>query len=232
MTAGRGVCHSEMIPLIKEDEDNTLIIFQLWLNLPKKLKGVEPTAGMIWANEMPYHEDNNSSIKLWIGDLTVKTFSTNQQVPSDPIHLQIGSPVENSYAKDPNNDVTVAYIKIKKNSSVILHPAPHAKSSSDINRSLLLMEGRGGIIDNEEFQNKFAVHVDASKAVTLFNPNDEDMEILLMQGRPIDEPVAKYGPFVMNTYDEIEMAYDEYVSINNINYILILLILFIFLEKN
>lgn len=212
MTAGSGVCHSEMFPLIKENDDNTLVLFQLWLNLPKKLKGVDPTAGMIWANEMPFYEGDNSSVRLWVGDLSFKTSHTEQCEAADPIHLHINSPVPNSYANDPANDVTVAYIKIKKNSSVILEPAPHATNSSDINRILILIEGNGGVVDEREFKNNYAITVDASKSVKLFNPFDEDLEILLMQGRPINEPVAQHGPFVMNTREEIIMAYDEYVS--------------------
>ncbi len=61
MTAGKGVQHSEMFPLLKKEEDNPMELFQIWLNLPAKSKMVEPHFKMIWAEEVPKFSEKDKN---------------------------------------------------------------------------------------------------------------------------------------------------------------------------
>lgn len=69
MTAGGGVVHSEMFPLLDMEEDNILRFFQIWLNLPAKSKMVDPSFAMFWANDVPTFEskETKASVTVWAG---------------------------------------------------------------------------------------------------------------------------------------------------------------------
>ena len=81
-----------------------------------------------------------------------------------------------------------------------------------VNRSLFYIEGKDGmLVDGQEIKSKVSLILDASiDQVVLENPTNEISEFLLMQGKPIEEPVAQYGPFVMNTRNEIQQAFTDY----------------------
>ena len=67
MTAGRGVQHSEMFPLLNSERENTLELFQIWLNLPSKDKYVDPHFAMLWHEDIPVIKTENSSVKIIAG---------------------------------------------------------------------------------------------------------------------------------------------------------------------
>jgi redox-sensitive bicupin YhaK (pirin superfamily) len=69
MTAGSGVVHGEMFPQIHDDKPNTLRLFQIWLNLPKKNKMAPPSYVMHWAEEIPKYitDDNLTTLTVWAG---------------------------------------------------------------------------------------------------------------------------------------------------------------------
>lgn len=79
MTAGRGVVHSEMFPLVNQESNNATRFFQIWLNLPAKDKMVEPLFCMFWANQVPVHEMANSKAKVTIslGSMSCQPRSTS-----------------------------------------------------------------------------------------------------------------------------------------------------------
>lgn len=91
---------------------------------------------------------------------------------------------------------------------------PKANKGEDgVNRMLYLLDGLDGIVvDESVLKQKLCLTLDATQDITLELPEsaENDTEFLLLQGRPIDEPVVSHGPFVMNTQQEIRQAFYDY----------------------
>lgn len=189
MTAGKGVMHSEMFPLLKTEEDNPMELFQIWLNLPQKSKMVTPHFKMLWAEEVPKYTENNVHVEVLVGKLGNRKAS---DAPPD------------SWAADANNEVGIFNIHMEPGSSWTLPAA-----AKGVNRTLYYYEGNGLNIDGTEIPNYHAVDVDETQEVVLVNAK-EVSKILVLQGKPINEPVVQYGPFVMNTREEIRQAFEDY----------------------
>lgn len=194
MTAGKGLQHSEMFPLLNGNESNTLEIFQIWLNLPAKSKMVDPHFAMLWAEEIPTveHADaqgNKTSIRLIAGGLDGK---------------KAPAPAPNSWAADPENEVAVWTIKLAPNAKWTI---PRAQSS--VSRSLYFYRGESMSIAGDQVPENRIIDLDSDSDIELINGKEEGF-LLMLQGKPIKEPVAQHGPFVMNTRAEIEEAFEEY----------------------
>lgn len=118
-------------------------------------------------------------------------------------------PPPDSWASDPENDVAIFHITIQPGGSLTL-----PKSLTEgVSRTVYLIEGEdGAMIDGKKVATKFKVDLDSSQEVEVQIASDakEPTELLLLQGKPIAEPVSKYGPFVMNTRQEIEQAFSDY----------------------
>lgn len=200
MTAGEGIVHSEMFPLLKTDEDNPLRFFQIWLNLPKRSKMAKPSFAMFWAKDVPKFksEDGKSTATVWVGNNYLG------------VGTQTNSPPPESWASDASNDVTLVHITIQPGGKFVL-PKSHVPT---VNRSLYYIEGPAGMkVDGKEIGTKMSLTMDPTQEdVVLEMPDDADTagEFLWMQGKPIKEPVAQYGPFVMNTQQEIHQAFMDY----------------------
>mmetsp|Transcript_16575 Transcript_16575/g.20643 ORF Transcript_16575/g.20643 Transcript_16575/m.20643 type:complete len:357 (+) Transcript_16575:115-1185(+) len=200
MTAGRGVVHSEMFPLIRTDRPNHLRLFQIWLNLPRENKMVDPSFAMFWANEVPKYVsgDGKALVTAWFGDYFVG--ENKNESPQD------------SWASDPSNDVAVLHITLRPGGKLVF---PKAKANK-CNRSLYLVEGSdlGVIIEGEIINDKVGrvLDVDPSIDLKMELPDHAagSCEFLVLQGKPIDEPVAQHGPFVMNEQHEIRQAFQDY----------------------
>lgn len=203
MTAGEGVVHSEMFPLLNDHAPNPLRFFQIWLNLPAKSKMVKPSFAMFWAKDVPvYHttslDQHRASVTIWAGNYFGVNVNTN-------------APPPNSWAADPANDVAILHITLQPGGTLTL---PVAHQGAAIQRSLFYIEGEskvcqvdGTLIDQKVVLTlKADVPVDLELAATATSP----AEFLLLQGRPIGEPVAQHGPFVMNTQAEIRQAFADY----------------------
>lgn len=194
MTAGKGVQHAEMFPLLNKEKENPLELFQIWLNLPKKNKLVEPHFAMLWNELIPQQEvvDDNGRKNL------VKIIAGNLNNSNAP------DPAPNSWANDRDNEVAIWILKMEDN-SVFTIP----KASVGINRTLYLYEGEDIHVDGERISNYHSVVVKPDSEIRIEN-GAKPASILLLQGKPILEPVAQYGPFVMNTQSEIQQAMQEY----------------------
>jgi redox-sensitive bicupin YhaK (pirin superfamily) len=194
MTAGKGVQHSEMFPLIHTDKENTMELFQIWLNLPKKNKMVEPHFKMLWKESIPNYTATDSNHKKTVVEVIAGKLA-DSVAPAPP---------PDSWAANPENEVAVWNIKMEAGASFTL-----PKASTGINRTIYLYEGNQMSIAGTTVPKYNAVELKADVDVEI-KAGVEATSILLLQGRPINEPVIQYGPFVMNTKEEINQAFEDY----------------------
>lgn len=194
MTAGKGVQHSEMFPLISKEKENPMELFQIWLNLPKKQKMVEPHFKMLWSDSIPkyLHTDTN------------KKNTTVEVIAGKLDQIKAPAPPPDSWAANEVNEVAVWNIKMDAGASWTL-----PKASDGINRTIYFYEGTSLILSGTEIPKYSAVEVKANMDIAL-QAGSEEVSILLLQGKPINEPVMQYGPFVMNTKEEINQAFEDY----------------------
>lgn len=194
MTAGKGVQHSEMFPLLSQEKENPMELFQIWLNLPKKNKMVEPHFKMLWREAIP-----NINVK----DASGKTVKI-ELIAGSLNHQKAASPPPDSWAADSANEVLILNIKMQAGANWIL-----PKASKGVNRILYFYEGENLILANQTVNKYSGVKVvpDLDLAITA---GSKEVSILVLQGQPIGETVMQYGPFVMNTKEEINQAFEDY----------------------
>jgi len=189
MTAGRGVQHSEMFPLLKTDEENPLELFQIWLNLPRKSKFVDPHFAMLWHEDIPIVVSDHARVKVIAG---------NYRDDSAP------DPAPNSWAADAENEVAIWNIHVDADSTYTL-----PKANSDVSRTLYFYEGSAIEIEGQKIVSNHGIELNASAEVEIKIGNQK-AHFLMLQGRPIAEPVVQHGPFVMNTQEEIRATMKDY----------------------
>lgn len=194
MTAGKGVQHSEMFPLIKTDEDNPMELFQIWLNLPAKNKMVEPHFKMLWREDIPNYVHTDKGGKK----TTVEIFAGQIE------KHKAQSPPPDSWAADPQNEVAIWNIRMEAGASWKMPTA-----SKGINRTLYFYEGDTLNVGAKNVSGYQAIEVEPD-AELLITAGTQPASILVLQGRPIGEQVMQYGPFVMNTKEEIKQAFEDY----------------------
>ncbi|BBE17494.1 pirin [Aquipluma nitroreducens] len=194
MTAGKGVQHSEMFPLIHQDRENPMELFQIWLNLPKASKFVEPYFKMLWEDNIPVLKRTGSNGK-----------SVEINVIAGTIYdTKAPDPTPDSWAANPDHEVAILTIKLEAGADWTL-----PETSSEANRTLYFYKGKGLQIEGEIIPEYHSVQVKAASEIKLQSGN-EDCFLLMLQGKPINEPVVQYGPFVMNSKAEIQEAYLDY----------------------
>ncbi len=193
LTAGAGIVHAEMFPLVERERDNPLELFQIWLNLPRADKMVTPYFSMLWGDTIPrktLHDAAGRAVEI-----TVNAGRFDDAVPPPP--------PPNSWAARPDSDVAIWTIKLAPGARWTLPAAPGA------NRSLSFFRGTGLDVDGHAVPPNHRVTLRPELEASLTG-GAEETEALLLQGRPIGEPVVSYGPFVMNTRDEIAQAFADY----------------------
>jgi redox-sensitive bicupin YhaK (pirin superfamily) len=189
LTAGRGIVHCEMFPLINADKPNPLELFQIWLNLPSSGKMVDPHFSMLWGDQIPRLVADGTEVTVVAGHLDDITAP-----PSPP----------KSYAARSDANVAIWTIKMVPGAKWTL-PAVGAGT----NRTLYFFKGSSVQIGDQKLTRHAGAQLDNEREVTIQNGPDQS-DFLLLQGRPIREPVAQYGPFVMNSRDEIQQAFRDY----------------------
>lgn len=194
MTAGRGVQHSEMFPLLKTDSHNELELFQIWLNLPARSKMADPSFSMIWAEKLQ---------KVELPDENGKKVYMEVMAGSYRGHETGGVP-PNSWAADANNQVAVVLVEMEARSSFHFE-AP----GSGLNRRLYFYEGKNLLVNGVNVEQNTVLQQKQDAELNLICGEDS-IKFLMLQGRAINEPVVQYGPFVMNTQQEIMQAFEEY----------------------
>ena len=194
MTAGKGVQHAEMFPLLSKTEDNPMELFQIWLNLPKASKFVEPNYKMLWSDTIPNYEHTDSNGKKTMVEVVAGTIG-NKTAPS---------PTPNSWAADSNNEVAIWNIQMDAKAKWVL-----PKANASVNRTIYFFKGDKLRVNSTMVEEYHAAEVNADTEITL-ESGEEKSYILILQGKPIGEPVVQHGPFAMNTREEIQQTFTDY----------------------
>jgi quercetin 2,3-dioxygenase len=194
MTAGKGLQHSEMFPLLNREKENPAELFQVWLNLPKAAKFVKPHFKMLWSEDIPVYK------------LTDKH---GKHIEINLIAGRIGEvtsllPAPDSWAADPENEVAIWTIVMKAGAEFTIPDA-----STNVNRTLYFYRGSSIRISDTEIQSHKSIELKPDIGTVIVN-GDSDSYLLMLQGKPINEPVVQYGPFVMNSEAEIQQAFSDY----------------------
>lgn len=194
LTAGKGIVHAEMFPLLERSRENPLDLFQIWLNLPPADKMVEPHFSMLWAPSIPVLRSMDSS-----GRCTEVTM-----VAGSLDGLRALAPPPHSRAASAAANVAIWTIKMAPDAEWAMPAAV-----SDADRTLYFFKGNSLQVASERVTSSVAIRLQPGQGVQIRN-GPEEAELLLLQGRPIGAPVAQYGPFVMNSQQEIQQAILDY----------------------
>ena len=195
LTAGKGILHAEMFPLLDRDAPNPLELFQIWLNLPSADKMVDPYFSMLWNDAIPRHVARDAAGKTT--ELTI--------VAGRYEGVKVPPPPPNSWAARPTSDVAIWTLKMQPGARFTLPPA-----ASGVNRTLYFFRGTELRAGGRPIPPSRGLELRGDSALSLVAGGGDEVELLLLQGRPIGEPVVQYGPFVMNTEAEIRQAFADY----------------------
>jgi redox-sensitive bicupin YhaK (pirin superfamily) len=194
MTAGKGIVHCEMFPLVRPDADNTVELFQIWLNLPARHKMVEPHFSMLWAPTIPKRSVKDEAGRETRIAIVAGRYGEAEGPPPPP----------KSWAASADHDVAIWTIELEPEAAFEIPAA-----APDANRTLYFFDGASIEVAGHVVDRHAALHLHNADVVTLRN-GPKRTELLMLQGRPIGEPVAQHGPFVMNTRAEIAQAMMDY----------------------
>lgn len=194
MTAGSGLQHAEMFPLLNASKPNPLELFQIWLNLPQKNKMVAPHYNMLWNEAIPVITETDARGK----ETTIRIISGQLKTTAVP------APVPDSWASDAENEVGIWLIKMEAGAQWTLPTA-----SPEVNRTLYFYQGSEITVAGITVPSYHSVELLAEQDLCISNGHDE-CYLLLLQGKPINEPVVQHGPFVMNRMEEIHQAFADY----------------------
>ncbi len=186
MTAGGGVIHSEMPTERFHREGGVQEGFQIWVNLPAVDKMMTPRYQTLRASDIPQATtaDGRVQVRIIAGESLDKAARIDTRVPIQMLHFTI-QPGGELLQSVPEEQSGLVYVF--KGSALI------GKDQSKV------AEGQAALLDSGDSVS-LGVAADASGPA----------EILLLSGKPLHEPVARYGPFVMNTREEIEQAFRDY----------------------
>jgi quercetin 2,3-dioxygenase len=198
MTAGRGILHQEMP---QGDAKGRMHGFQLWANLPASLKMTAPRYQDIPGGEIPeVIDDDGIRVRIICGEFWGKRGPVDG-VAADPRYLDISVP--------PGRRKTFAVEASRQAFAYVFAGSGTFRDASQPFGVLTEKEGEGGdTLVRERTGNRSLVLFDSGDEVTV-QAGDEGIRFLLVSGKPIEEPVAWYGPIVMNTQAELQQAVAE-----------------------
>jgi redox-sensitive bicupin YhaK (pirin superfamily) len=199
LTAGAGIVHAEMFPLLRRDRPNPLELFQIWLNLPSADKMAPPHFAMLWNHQLPRIIASEPGDSAPGATVTVVAGELDGQRPPPP--------PPRSWAARPDSDVAIMTIRLLPGMRLTLPPA-----RPGTNRDLYFFRGESIAVGERRVSERARIGVrpDVPLTITAGEDGNEACELLLLQGRPINQPVAQYGPFVMNQPHELEQAFADY----------------------
>jgi quercetin 2,3-dioxygenase len=188
LTAGAGIQHAEMFPLLDEGAPNPVELFQIWLNLPAADKFADPHFTMFWSEETPVLAGEGAEVTVIAGAL-----GDARPLPPPP----------RSWAARAESDVAIWHVRLDAGAGWTMPAA-----ASEVIRTIYVFAGEHlGIAGHDVGPSVGAVvRSDVDVALT----TTTGVECLVLQGRPIGEPVSQHGPFVMNDAEGIRQAFEDY----------------------
>ena len=197
MTAGSGILHQEMPT---GDEKGRMHGFQLWANLPSSLKMTRPRYQDVPGAEIPeFRDDDGTVVRVVCGDFRGKKGPV-EGIAADPRYLDVQVP--------PGRRKTLAVETSRHGFAYVFEGSGTFRDASDPVAVRTEQVGTAGTAPAAETQNRSLVLFDTGDEVTV-QAGSGGIRFLLVSGRPLKEPVAWYGPIVMNTEQELRQAYDE-----------------------
>ena len=182
MTAGKGIVHSEM----PEQEDGLLMGFQLWVNLPKKDKMCPPSYQEFSAEQIAVEaRADGGLIRVIAGTTEMGTQGPVKRSDINPIYMDVSLPAAGRF-----------------NQSVTVHD----------NAFLYVIEGSVMVGDEEQVLGTKQLGILTEGDTVRVTATDASSRFLFVSGTPIGESVARGGPFVMNTKEEVLQAFDDFQS--------------------
>lgn len=183
MTSGSGILHEEMP---KEPEQGILEGFQLWVNLPKRLKMTEPRYRGVESSEIPQIEHDDGAVIKVIAGKYEGVEGAVTDIYADPTYLDVHIPA-NSLLEIPVEEGHSVLAYVFEGEGIFGNFEMNTvQKGTDIEATKMIIFGEGNII--------------------MAYAQNKPVRFLLIAGKPLNEPVARYGPFVMNTEAEIEEA--------------------------
>lgn len=183
MTAGSGVIHSEMPTKEFQASGGRLHGFQLWVNLPARDKMMRPRYQDVPSARIPVVERDGVRVKVIAGEALGTQAVIDTRIPILYLHvtLQPGAVLETAVPEDHN-----AFVYVFRG---VANAGPEERALQEGDMAVLARDG---------------------DSLVLRNPGEAPLDALVLGAVPLREPVARYGPFVMNTREEIVAAFDDY----------------------
>ncbi len=206
MTAGSGIIHQEMP---KGDSNGAMYGFQLWANLPASHKMMDPRYREIKESEIPEIVlDSGAKVKLICGSFGNAT-GPAKDIITGPEYLDVTVPEKSEFRHATRPENTVFAYVISGHGIFCKERKPFSYQAEGIN---YFDFAREPFVSNETL-----VLFSAGDEI-IVETEDQPIRFLLISGKPIREPVAWYGPIVMNTQKELEIAFREYQNNTFVKY--------------
>lgn len=198
MTAGSGIIHQEMPT---GDPHGLMYGFQLWANLPKSHKMMGPRYREVKSDKIPKVSlGNDTKIRVICGNVGGMKGPV-QDIVTDPEYLDITVPAESEFSHPTKRGHTVFVYVIEGKGYFCKEKEPFSYDMEGVNYFDMK---RDPFLENGDI-----VLFDDGDQVIVSTDGDY-VRFLLISGKPIGEPIAWYGPIVMNTNDELRIAFEEY----------------------
>jgi redox-sensitive bicupin YhaK (pirin superfamily) len=197
MTAGSGIMHQEMP---QGDAQGRMHGFQLWANLPASLKMTAPRYQDIAARDIPeVVDDDGTRVRVIVGEFWGKRGPV-EGVAADPRYIDVSVP--------PGQRKRLAVETSRHAFAYVFAGSGTFRDASGPQGVLTEAVDGTDTVTRDETGNRSLVLFDSGDEVVV-QAGDEGIRFLLVSGKPIEEPVAWYGPIVMNTKDQLQLAVAE-----------------------
>lgn len=184
MNAGNGIIHDEFLPYDFQQTGGKFHGLQFWLNLPAKIKAKQPDYKAIQGRDVPEINlpDNKGKLRILLGDYQNKKSEIPNFSEQFMYHIQL----------NPNYSTTIPTNKNWEYGIYVINEAVKIDNTIEIS------------------EKEIAELTDFGSTITLKNESDKTIDVMVFGGKPYNEPMIAYGPFIMNSEQEIAMAYRDY----------------------